>query len=109
MPVTPAGLGDDESPAGVTLETHVAQTTEIVRATSDDEPLVLVDHSYGGSVISGVADRLPDRVSALVYLDAFVPEDGDLVLDDDQRRPAPLIHRGRRNLRRSGGAVAVLR
>ena len=35
------------------------------------EDAVLVDHSYGGMVISGVADRVPERV------DAFVPRDGD--------------------------------
>lgn len=52
---------------------EIDEIDEIARATSDDEPLVLVGHSYGGSVISGVADRLADRVSALVYLDAFVP------------------------------------
>ena len=38
---------------------------------------VLCGHSYGGMVITGVADRMPERVRALVYLDAFVPEHGD--------------------------------
>lgn len=38
--------------------------------------VVLCGHSYGGCVISGVADRVPDRISALVYLDAFILEDG---------------------------------
>jgi len=33
-------------------------------------------HSYGGCVISGVADRVSDRIAALVYLDAFILEDG---------------------------------
>ena len=45
----------------------------------DDEDLsdiVLVGHSYGGMVISGVADRVPEKVASLVYLDAFVPENG---------------------------------
>ncbi|MFC7589004.1 alpha/beta fold hydrolase [Nonomuraea antimicrobica] len=41
------------------------------------EDAVLVGHSYGGMVIKGVADRMPDRVNALVYLDAVVPADGD--------------------------------
>lgn len=39
--------------------------------------VVLVGHSYGGMVITGVADRLRDRISRLVYLDAAVPKDGD--------------------------------
>ena len=61
---------------------------------------VLVGHSYGGMVITGVADRVPARLSRLVYLDAFVPEDGKCTLDyvvperaarlirDTGRRPA---------------------
>jgi pimeloyl-ACP methyl ester carboxylesterase len=52
------------------------------------EPVVLVGHSYAGSVITGVADRMPDRVKALVYPDAFLPQDGDscwTMTNDEQR------------------------
>ncbi|MCP5144007.1 MAG: alpha/beta hydrolase [Gammaproteobacteria bacterium] len=42
---------------------------------------VLVGHSYGGMVITGVATNLGARIDALVYLDAFVPEDGDALWD----------------------------
>ena len=42
---------------------------------------VLVGHSYGGMVITGVADRVPERVDALVYVDAFVPRDRDAAWD----------------------------
>jgi pimeloyl-ACP methyl ester carboxylesterase len=42
--------------------------------------IVLCGHSYGGCVISGVADRLADRISSLVYLDAFVLENGESLL-----------------------------
>src|SRR5438309_8575591 len=76
--VTLRGLAADDDLAGlpaVTLDTHIAQVADVVGGAADD--VVLVGHSYAGSVISGVADRLPDRVRALVYLDAFVPEDGD--------------------------------
>jgi pimeloyl-ACP methyl ester carboxylesterase len=38
--------------------------------------VVLVGHSYGGMVVTGVADRVPERVDKLIYLDAFVPNDG---------------------------------
>lgn len=41
------------------------------------ENVVLMGHSYGGMVITGVADRVPERIKSLVYLDAFVPEDGE--------------------------------
>jgi len=42
---------------------------------------VLVGHSYGGMVVTGVADRVPERVRSLVYLDAFVPRDGQALID----------------------------
>src|SRR5262249_1057557 len=42
---------------------------------------ILCGHSYCGNVISGVADQVPERIRTLVYLDAFVPEDGECVLD----------------------------
>ena len=43
--------------------------------------VILCGHSYGGCVISGVGDALPDRIAALVYIDAFVPEDGQSLHD----------------------------
>jgi pimeloyl-ACP methyl ester carboxylesterase len=42
---------------------------------------VLVGHSYGGMVVTGVADRVPEKIRSLVYLDAFVPKDGQAALD----------------------------
>ena len=42
---------------------------------------VLVGHSYGGMVATGVADRARDKVRQLIYLDAFVPQDGQSLLD----------------------------
>jgi pimeloyl-ACP methyl ester carboxylesterase len=47
--------------------------------TSD---VVLCGHSYGGFVITGAADRVPEQIRSLVYLDAFVPEDGECVFDN---------------------------
>jgi pimeloyl-ACP methyl ester carboxylesterase len=43
--------------------------------------VVLVGHSYGGMVVTGVADQAAARVASLVYLDAFVPEDGQALVD----------------------------
>ncbi len=43
--------------------------------------VVLAGHSYGGMVITGVADRVADRIAALAYLDAFLPEDGESLFD----------------------------
>lgn len=74
--LTLAGLDPDDPPApDANLDTHVAQV--VTALEGGDEPAVLVGHSYAGSVITGAADHRPDLVAALVYLDAFVPEDGD--------------------------------
>ena len=74
--------------AGVNLETHVADVlAELVAHRV--ERVVLVGHSYGGMVITAVADRAADRVDALVYLDAFVPHDGQscwTLTTDEQRQ-----------------------
>lgn len=58
------------------LDRHIADVAELI-VSRDLQGIVLVGHSYGGMVITGVADRLRDRVARLVYLDAAVPGDGD--------------------------------
>ena len=58
------------------LDTHIDQVAEIIDR-SDETPLALCGHSYGGMVIAGVADRLGDRLDQLVFIDAYVPDDGD--------------------------------
>lgn len=58
------------------LDTHIEQVAEIVDR-SDHSPLALCGHSYGGMVIAGVADRLGDRLDHVVFIDAYVPDDGD--------------------------------
>jgi pimeloyl-ACP methyl ester carboxylesterase len=64
----------------VDLSTHmndVLGTIEYERLSD----FVLVGHSYGGMVVTGVADRVADKVRTLVYLDAFVPRHGEALLD----------------------------
>lgn len=85
--VTLAGL-DPDGPAAPTanLDTHIDQVVALLSAR--EEQVVLVGHSYAGSVITGVADRRASQVAALLYLDAFVPEDGDscwTMTNDEQR------------------------
>lgn len=65
---------------GVTLDTHIEDIIELLRF-EELSNIVLAGHSYGGMVITGVADRIPDRIASLVYLDAVVPEDGVRVMD----------------------------
>lgn len=82
--VTPThtGVGEraHQGGADVTLQTHVRDVIAAIDAEEMDD-IVLCGHSYGGMVISCVADRLGARVRSLVYLDAFVPEDGQSLND----------------------------
>ena len=54
------------------LDTHVEDVVEVLYY-EDLTDVVLVGHSYGGMVVTGVADRVPERLAHLVYLDADVP------------------------------------
>jgi pimeloyl-ACP methyl ester carboxylesterase len=80
-PITLTGLGERwhlVSPE-VDLHTHVEDVVNTIlfeRLTG----VVLVGHSYGGAVITGVAEQAPDRLRHLIYLDAVVPFDGQTVL-----------------------------
>src|SRR5581483_167199 len=71
--LTLSGLGDEAS-SEVNLDRHVDDVLQAIRAR--DTNVVLIGHSYGGMVITGAADREPSRVDALVYADAYVPDDG---------------------------------
>jgi pimeloyl-ACP methyl ester carboxylesterase len=73
--------------AGVNLGTHIADVLAEL-AVHDVSDAVLVGHSYGGMVITAVADHIPQQVDSLVYLDAFVPRDGEscwMLTTDEQR------------------------
>jgi pimeloyl-ACP methyl ester carboxylesterase len=60
----------------VTLETHILDVENLIR-WEELSDIILCGHSYGGCVVGGVADRVPERIRALVYLDAFVLEGGE--------------------------------
>lgn len=64
----------------VNLDTHIADVVNLIQ-WEELSHVVLCGHSYGGCVVTGVADRIPDSVDALVYLDAFVPENGQSLYD----------------------------
>jgi len=78
---THTGVGERAHKAdeNITLETHIRDVAGCIEAEEISE-VILVGHSYGGMVITGLADRMADRIKALVYLDAFVPDDGDSLL-----------------------------
>jgi pimeloyl-ACP methyl ester carboxylesterase len=60
----------------INLDTHIDDITNYIE-WQDLRGIVLVGHSYGGMVVTGAADRVPDRIASLVYLDAVLPEDGE--------------------------------
>ena len=76
------GIGERSHLASerVDLSLH---TRDILQAIEYERlgDFVLVGHSYGGMVVTAVADRVPEKIRALVYLDAFVPKDGESLLD----------------------------
>ncbi len=75
------GLGERvhlASPS-IRLATHIDDVVNAI-LWEDLDDVVLVGHSYGGMVIAGVADRIPDRIAHLVYLDAYLPDSGETAL-----------------------------
>jgi pimeloyl-ACP methyl ester carboxylesterase len=82
--VTPTytGLGERAHLAhpAIDLETHILDMLQVIKY-EDLHDFVLIGHSYGGMVATGVADRARDKVKQLIYVDAFVPADGQSLLD----------------------------
>jgi pimeloyl-ACP methyl ester carboxylesterase len=62
------------------LTDHIGQVCSIVEK-QDLRNVILVGHSYGGMVITGVADRIPARIRRLVYIDAALPDPGQSLFD----------------------------
>jgi pimeloyl-ACP methyl ester carboxylesterase len=65
---------------GIDLSLHIADVLGVIKYERLRD-FVLVGHSYGGCVISGVAEAVPDKIRSLVFLDAFIPDNGDATLD----------------------------
>jgi len=64
----------------VGLSTHIEDVCRVLEF-EDLRDIVLVGHSYGGMVVTGVLDKMPERIRHLVYLDALLPESGEAALD----------------------------
>ena len=86
---TLTGLGERSHLARpeIGLDIHVQDIVNVL-TYEDLSGVVLVGHSSSGVVITGVADRAPERLAHMVYLDAFVPEDGQSIWDMIRSRPA---------------------
>jgi pimeloyl-ACP methyl ester carboxylesterase len=92
------GLGERVHLASpdIGLGTHVLDVANTL-VWDDLRDVVLVGHSYGGMVITGAADRVPSRVRRLVYVDAFVPENGESFLDLARPEMAEMVRRSTRD------------
>jgi pimeloyl-ACP methyl ester carboxylesterase len=79
---TYTGVGEREHLATreITLETHIQDLLGVIKF-EDLSDITLVAHSYGGMVATGVVDRVPERIHRLIYVDAFVPQHGQSMLD----------------------------
>ena len=84
-----SGLGEHFNTASpdIGLATHIDDIVNFI-LFEDLHDIILLGHSYGGMVITGVADRIPDRISRLIYLDAFLPNDGESLMS--LRKPGSL-------------------
>ena len=65
--------------AGIDLDHHICDILNVL-TYEDLNDVILLGHSYGGMVATGVADRAPERLKRVVYLDAFVPRQGQSLL-----------------------------
>lgn len=79
---TLSGLGERAHLASpdINLTTHIDDVANLI-LFEELEQVVLVGHSYGGMVITGVMDRLPEKIRQVFFLDAFVPADGMSAVD----------------------------
>ena len=88
---TYTGLGEREHLANpsINLETHIQDVLNVIKY-EDLNDIVLLGHSYGGMVAAGVADRARDKIAQLIYLDAFVPRNGQSLFDLNEAGRGPM-------------------
>jgi pimeloyl-ACP methyl ester carboxylesterase len=76
---------------GVDMETHIRDVTALIEYERLTD-VALAAHSYGGMVATAVADRMADRVRALIFVEAPIPKDGEAMLDQvNAERKATVI------------------
>lgn len=80
------GQGDDETPLSeVSLDAYAERVIELLRS---GPPAVLVGHSMGGMTVTQAAARAPEQIEALIYVSAFIPADGESLMDLTHRPEA---------------------
>ncbi|MDJ0977626.1 MAG: alpha/beta fold hydrolase [Erythrobacter sp.] len=88
----------DELSAEVSLEDHIEDVLTVIR-DNDLSDIVLCGHSYGGMIITAVADRLKPRIGHIVYLDAALPEDGETMVSYGEPRPRAVVEAAEQAMR----------
>jgi pimeloyl-ACP methyl ester carboxylesterase len=88
---TMTGLGERSHllDAKINLATHITDIVNVIKWEGLTD-IVLVGHSYGGFVITGVAEQMQPTISSIVFLDAFMPENGQAVVDTQPTLAAPI-------------------
>jgi pimeloyl-ACP methyl ester carboxylesterase len=99
---TLTGLGDRRhlSSQGIDLDLHISDIVNTV-FYEDWENVILVGHSYAGMVITGAADRIPQKIARVIYLDAVLPNDGESMFDSID--PTIAAHLYKRALEKGNG------
>src|SRR5689334_11699378 len=69
----------------ITLNTHITDVVNVIKWEGLDN-IVLAGHSYGGWIVSGLAEQVEGKLASIVFLDAFMPENGQRVLDTNSPR-----------------------
>ena len=82
FPVSLTGMGERVHLAhpDIDLDTFIQDVVNVIEF-GELENVILVGHSFGGMVVSGVAERVPDKIEQVVFLDAYVPQDGQSAAD----------------------------
>jgi len=88
----PGRAGDPRPHAAITLVDYVRRVGDVI--ARQGEPVVLVGHSMGGITITQVAEAMPERLVRLVYVTAFLPRDGESLLDFTATETETPLHDG---------------
>lgn len=80
--ITLTGIGERRHllHAGVNLDTHIDDVVQLLEMENLTN-VILIGHSYAGMVLTGVIDRVPNRIASAIYCDAYVPADGQSCFD----------------------------
>jgi len=98
----PGHGGDAMPPEDVGLADYARRIADVL---SDQPPALLVGHSMGGMAISAAAELTPSKVRKLVYVAAFLPQDGQSLLDLIKQQDAPGIRDAMRPAKTPGATV----